>query len=230
MESSCSRLWIIKKLLKTFSLLFFFSLTEHCCHCVLRSFRFFSFSGRSHLLPSGVFACNYFVRLSRLAFCACLMMHLRLFCVMTRFLQQDSNILRLPGHISNTSFPEPSWLASARAAHNAPQHSITWRGSSSPASTSLTLVALETPFVFSALNCVFPPHVFLAALVAELPFHSHRSSPTTGVSNDAGLHTAPDRLNSKKFQKKCYLDKFRRPLAYCEWRAAAPGLACRAPS
>jgi len=106
---------------------------------------------------------------------------------MTRFLRQDSTVLRLPGHVSDTSFPEPSWLASARAAHNAPQHFITWRGSSTPAST---LVALETPFVFSALNCVLPPHVFPPALAEVSPFHSHRSSPTTGVSHDAGSHTS----------------------------------------
>jgi len=115
---------------------------------------------------------------------------------MTRFLRQDSNVLRLPGHIPDTSFPELSWLASARAAHNTPQHSITWRGCSTPASSS---VALETPFVFSVLNCVLPPHVFLPALAAELPFHSHRSSPTTGVSNDAGSHTAPMHAGLPRF-------------------------------
>jgi len=165
------------------------SLSEHHRHCVLRSFRL--------IFPFRDAAPSAFWRFCMQPLCALSISagvlrllydaFARLFCAMTRFLRQDSHFLRLPGPISSTSFPEPSWLASARAAHHAPQHFITWRGSSAPlASTSLTSVALETPLVFSALNCVLPPHVFLPPLAAELPFHSYCSSPMTGVSNDAG--------------------------------------------
>jgi len=108
----------------------------------------------------------------------------RLFCAMTRFLQQDSHVLRLPGPISDASFPEPSWLASARAAHHAlntlfhggalprpwprhPLHQSLWKPPLCfPRSTSS--IHLTSFCLHLRRNCLFTATVALPRLVSQM--------------------------------------------------------------
>ena len=101
----------------------------------------------------------------------------RLFCAMTRFLRQDSHVLRLPGPISNTSFLEPSWLASARAAHNAlKREMMLFIGK--PIGRSRMISTLNTRFHGGALPRPWPRHPLHQSLWKP-PLCSPR--PTTSI-------------------------------------------------